>query len=187
MKAHEQLSEHTRHLPPLRVGDSVRLQNQIGPHPTKWDKTGLIIEVRQFDQYVIRVDGSGRVTIRNRKFLRKFIPAVARPKLQGFPVKTADYTPQTPELMHQPNNPIQPHVDKPNPTQTPSSPNDQHNDQPATPMTTPTPPRLLTPPSPVPHHNIPPSSNPTPQKTKQKRVPAMLRRLQASNKPGLAE
>ncbi len=30
MKAHEQLSEHTRHLPPLRVGDSVRIQNQVG-------------------------------------------------------------------------------------------------------------------------------------------------------------
>jgi hypothetical protein len=48
----------------------------MGPHPTKWDKTGIIIEVRQFDQYVVRVDGSGRVTLRNRKFLRKYIPAI---------------------------------------------------------------------------------------------------------------
>ena len=31
-----------------------------------------MVEVRQHDQYVIRVDGSGRVTLRNRKFLRKF-------------------------------------------------------------------------------------------------------------------
>jgi len=30
--------------------------------------------VRQFDQYVVKVDGSGRVTLRNRKFLRKYIP-----------------------------------------------------------------------------------------------------------------
>ena len=203
MKAHEQLSEHTRHLPPLRVGDSVRIQNQVGPHPTKWDKTGLIIEVRQFDQYVIRVDGSGRVTIRNRKFLRKFIPAVARPILQGFPTKTADYTSQIPELIRQPTNIIQPSIDKPNHIQTSSSPNDQHNDQPETPMTTPTPPRLLAPPatpmttptpprllaspSPGPHHNILPSSIPTPQKTKQKRIPTLLKRLQAFNEPGLAE
>ena len=42
------------------------LQNQVGPHPLKWDKTGRVIEVRQFDQYVVRVDGSGRVTLRNR-------------------------------------------------------------------------------------------------------------------------
>ena len=85
MKIHEQLSEHSRHLPPLCVGDVVRIQNQIGPHPTKWDKTGLIIEVRQFDQYVVRVDGSGRVTLRNRKFLRKYIPAVPRPSAFGMP------------------------------------------------------------------------------------------------------
>ena len=83
MKFHEQLSEHTRHLPPLRVGDTVRIQNQVGPHPTKWDKTGLVIELRQFDQYVIRVDGSGRVTLRNRKFLRIYTPAVARPPATG--------------------------------------------------------------------------------------------------------
>ncbi len=29
--------------------------------------------VKLFDQYVIRVDGSGRVTLRNRKFLRKYV------------------------------------------------------------------------------------------------------------------
>lgn len=81
MRAHERLSEHTRVLPPLAVGDTVRLQNLIGPHPTKWDKTGIIIEVRQFDQYVVRVDGSGRVTIRNRKHLRSYTPFILRPPL----------------------------------------------------------------------------------------------------------
>ncbi|XP_014670775.1 PREDICTED: uncharacterized protein K02A2.6-like [Priapulus caudatus] len=54
--------------------DSVRIQNQTGPHPNKWDKTGSIVEVRQHDQYAIKIDGSGRVTLRNRKFLRKFCP-----------------------------------------------------------------------------------------------------------------
>ncbi|CAB3985538.1 Transposon Ty3-I Gag-Pol poly [Paramuricea clavata] len=48
MQTTEWLSEHTRRLPPLKVGDQVRIQNQIGPHPKKWDKTGLVIEVRQF-------------------------------------------------------------------------------------------------------------------------------------------
>ncbi|GFO16876.1 hypothetical protein PoB_004338100 [Plakobranchus ocellatus] len=69
MRDAERLSAHTRTLPSLAVSDCVRIQNQTGPHPTKWDKTGIVIEVRQFDQYVIRVDGSGRVTLRNRKFL----------------------------------------------------------------------------------------------------------------------
>ena len=31
-----------------------------------------MIEVEQFDQYAVKIDGSGRVTLRNRKFLRKF-------------------------------------------------------------------------------------------------------------------
>ena len=57
IRAHERLSEHTKRLPQLKIGDHVRIQNQTGPHPLKWDKTGSIIEVRQFDQYVVRVDG----------------------------------------------------------------------------------------------------------------------------------
>ena len=74
MKAHERLSEHTRRLPQLQVGDHVRIQNQTGPHPLKWDKTGIIVEVRQFDQYTVKIDGSNRSTLRNRKFLRKYMP-----------------------------------------------------------------------------------------------------------------
>ena len=72
MKAAERWSEHTRCLPPLKVGDTVRIQSQTGPYPNKWDKT--VIEVRQFDQYVVKVDGSGRVTLRNRKFLCRYTP-----------------------------------------------------------------------------------------------------------------
>ena len=85
MRDAERLSEHTRTLPPLHVGDTVRIQNQTGPHPTKWDKTGIIIEVRQFNQYVVRVDGSGRITLRNRKFLRQYTPVVPRAPLMMAP------------------------------------------------------------------------------------------------------
>ena len=63
---------------PSTPSDYVRIQNQVGPHPTKWDKTGIIIEVHQFDQYIVKVDGSGRVTLRNRKFLRQYLPARER-------------------------------------------------------------------------------------------------------------
>ena len=62
----------TQQLPPLQVAGDVRIQNQIGPNPHKWDKTGLVIKVKQFKQYLIRVDRSVRVTLRNLKFLRKF-------------------------------------------------------------------------------------------------------------------
>ena len=50
-------------------------------HPTKFHRSGVIVEVRQFDQYVVRIDGSGRVTLRNRKFLRKYVPVVDRGSL----------------------------------------------------------------------------------------------------------
>ena len=74
IKQGERLSEHPKRLPPLAIGDCVRIQNQIGHYSLKWDKTGVIIKVCQFDQYAGKVDGSGRVTLRNRKFLRKYVP-----------------------------------------------------------------------------------------------------------------
>ncbi|ELT96981.1 hypothetical protein CAPTEDRAFT_217178 [Capitella teleta] len=83
MRGAEQWSEHTKRLPPLVVGDHVRLQNQVGLNPKKWDYTGVVVEVRQFDQYVIRVDGSGRVTLRNRRFLRKYEPYNPKHQVQS--------------------------------------------------------------------------------------------------------
>ena len=68
----ERLTEHTVRLQPLKVGDQVFIQNQKGNHPLRWDRSGLVIEVKQFDQYDVKVEGSGRVTLRNRKCLRKF-------------------------------------------------------------------------------------------------------------------
>jgi hypothetical protein len=109
MRAFERWSEHTRRLPPLKVGDSVRIQNQTGPYPTKWDKTGTVIEVRQFDQYMVRVDGSGRITLRNRKFLRKYMPVNApaerRSILDDLPTKAKHNEPLpidvfTPQPVH---------------------------------------------------------------------------------------
>ncbi|XP_066910175.1 uncharacterized protein [Clytia hemisphaerica] len=78
MIASERWSEHTKQLPPLIIGDHVRVQNQRGPHPHKWDKTGKVVEVHQFDKYTVRMDGSGLPTNRNRRFLRKFVPAVQK-------------------------------------------------------------------------------------------------------------
>ena len=74
VRSAEYWSEHTRRLNPLRVGDHVWIQNQVGSNPRKWEQTGTVIEVKQYDQYLIKIDGSGRVTLRNRKFLRKIVP-----------------------------------------------------------------------------------------------------------------
>ena len=45
MRAAERWTQHTKQLPPLCVGDHLCVQNQIGPHPLKWDKTCWIVEV----------------------------------------------------------------------------------------------------------------------------------------------
>ena len=70
----EKLSQNTRALQPLKVGDVVQVQNQVGCRPSKWDITGTVIDVGKYDQYTVRIDGSGRMTLRNRKFLKKIVP-----------------------------------------------------------------------------------------------------------------
>ena len=68
--------EGLEELPPLREGDSVFIQNQNLAYgkPNKWDREGTIIQTGENDQYLVRVRGTGRVTLRNRRFLRKFSP-----------------------------------------------------------------------------------------------------------------
>ena len=74
------LEHGTKALVPLEVHDTVQVQNQVGNKPSRWDITGTVIEVRDHDQYVIRVHGSGRVTLRNRKFLKKITPYCLSPR-----------------------------------------------------------------------------------------------------------
>lgn len=71
----ESLTAHTRPLRPLAPGETVFLQNQLGRHPRKWDRSGVVVESLGHDQYRVKVDGSGRLTLRNRRFLRAFTPA----------------------------------------------------------------------------------------------------------------
>ena len=72
VKTLEDLNEHSRPLSPLRHGDHVIIQNQQGQFPKKWDKSGVVVEIKDNDQYVVKVAGSGRLTLRNRRFLRKY-------------------------------------------------------------------------------------------------------------------
>ena len=59
-----------RNLKPLAIGKYVVLQNQRGNKPLRWDRSGVVVECKPYDQYVVRVHGSNRLTLRNRKFLR---------------------------------------------------------------------------------------------------------------------
>ena len=71
----ESLKEHLRPLRPLALGEKVFLQNQQGTSPSKWDRSGIVVESLGHDQYRVKVDGSGRLTLRNRRFLRAYTPA----------------------------------------------------------------------------------------------------------------
>ena len=180
MRIAQRLSAHTRHLPPLVVGDCVHIQNQTGPHPTKWDKTGTVVEVRQFDQYVVRVDGSGRVTLRNRKFLRKFLPIVQRAPLVMVttPQSTGSNAnpralPTTTLAPAPPRTDIQPTVAvSPPPSCPPVTPTDA---TPETPPSDPAPMVLMDPAPDAPCESSPP------------RMPRALRCLLPHNSPGLKE
>ena len=55
----------------LAPGDRVLVQNQVGAKPKRWDRSGVVVEVKPHGQHLVRVDGSRRVTLRNRQFLRK--------------------------------------------------------------------------------------------------------------------
>ena len=74
VKTLENLQEHSRTLPPLAIGDRVMVQNQTGRFPTRWDRSGRVVEVKEHDQYVVKVSGTGRLTLRNRRFLRQYQP-----------------------------------------------------------------------------------------------------------------
>jgi hypothetical protein len=49
---------HTMALAPLKVGDTVMLQNQSGNHPLRWDKRGTVLKCEGFDQCQVMIDRS---------------------------------------------------------------------------------------------------------------------------------
>ena len=61
-----------RLLPELPVGTLIVIQNRDKVRAGKWDRTGHIIEKLDHRQYLIRMDGSGRVTRQNRRFIREY-------------------------------------------------------------------------------------------------------------------
>ena len=74
IKKREELERGTKQLTPLTLGNVVSVQNQTGPHKLKWDKSGTVVEVLDYHQYKVKMDGSGRVSLRNRAYLRPITP-----------------------------------------------------------------------------------------------------------------
>ena len=80
IKSSERWTSRTKDLQPLQPGTRVMIQNQhgAGKIAKRWDKTGLVLENMGYNKYRIKVDGSGRVTDRNRQYLRQFTPVTSQ-------------------------------------------------------------------------------------------------------------
>ena len=96
-KLKTEYNRRTHLLPPLSIGDLVVIQDQ---QSKRWKKSGVIVETLPYRQYTIRMDGSGRTTLRNRRFLKKIINV--KPQIIPSPVVIMDpkadpFIPTTPQ------------------------------------------------------------------------------------------
>ena len=104
----EVATEARRSLPPIAAGQRVLIFNE--PRKT-WDRTGVVVEVMQHRQYLVRLDGSGRMSLRTRRHLR---PSSVRPEAAG------DSVPQSQDQHINP--PTQPARATPSPERPPPTP-----------------------------------------------------------------
>ena len=74
----EELGKKSRNFSDLKEGDFCFIQNQYGNNPKRWSRSGRIVKIAPHDQYIVKVAGSNLLTLRNRKFLRKF-PDILKP------------------------------------------------------------------------------------------------------------
>ena len=62
------------------IGDPVMIQNQLGNKPKRGDKRDVVVQADPaIRQYKVMAFGSRRLTMRNRKFLRKYNPVRVPP------------------------------------------------------------------------------------------------------------
>ena len=57
IKSLESLSEQTKSFPPLNCDDHFMIHNKTGNFPNKQDKSGVVVELKDYRQYVVKVDG----------------------------------------------------------------------------------------------------------------------------------
>ena len=116
-------NEHAKPLEPLSIGDIVSIQNQCEGGHRRWDNTGVVVEANcEHRQYRVKVDGSNRATLRNRRFLRKIDPVC---RTAPYPLQVMGETQQEthPNLkLHKPATPIKSIMKSPTVTPAKSSP-----------------------------------------------------------------
>ncbi len=118
----EKYNSHAKKLPSLSVGTNVVIQNRSKKHQRRWIRSGVIVETPPNRQYRVRTNGSGRVTLQNRRFLR---PATfLSPTVLPTPTNLLPASPSTsplettaPPTTPHPTAPMPAHPQPPQPTQ----------------------------------------------------------------------
>ena len=129
-KSTEKLNQHARELPPLGIGEKCFVQNQCGNHRRRWDKSGVVTEKLPHDKYLVKIDGSGHVTQRNRRFLKVYTPAATKiqpniiPSLlpDNLPIPSHELPPAEPEVSSAPDNIKETHMEVVSPEATVNRP-----------------------------------------------------------------
>ena len=75
-----------------------------GPQPLRWNRTGIVIENLGNRQYHIRVDGSRRLILRNRKNLKKIKPLDVKESTKS-KIPNYDDIPKAPASLKKPSTP----------------------------------------------------------------------------------
>ena len=94
-------------LQPLSAGQHVLIQNGGGVTPTRWTRSGVIVETLPYRQYRVKYDGSGRLQVRNRQHLKAFVP------LTGVPAYPATPSLTIPDVSTMPQPPVPNHESTP--------------------------------------------------------------------------
>ena len=68
----------------------------LWPYRTKWDKTGVVMEVKPHEQIAVKVDGNRRLTLRNRRFVREL--DTGKTSSEDCHLMTSDTSALTPRL-----------------------------------------------------------------------------------------
>ena len=82
----EVLSEHTKKVNELKVGESLLVLNQMGRHARKWDSLSVVVELLPFQQYQVKLDKLGQVSLRNRRLIGKMMVLEYRKQPHSLPV-----------------------------------------------------------------------------------------------------
>ena len=168
----EKYNTQTKTLNPLKPQTIVRIQEN-----GKWSKTGRIVECLPYNQYRIKVDGSGRVTTRNRRFIkvtappRQFIITPSPPTNKPKSPESVSQEINAPTAQHLPNTTDYHEIDSPRDITSTTDSNDIETHEIESP-------RSITPTARAPTEE----DDPRPSKTK-----GALKRLKNYNNPGHQE